>query len=468
MGKKARLDRRSFLAGVGGTAVVLPWLEVMGMPKASASTGGRPCRFIVSMTGSTLAPAMTPGTTGAGFSLPYVFESFEPIRDYVSLVSGMRVTTSDPPGPGGLRDTPGHGSMMVPQVTGRREDRGGPAGPTSDVLVADAWSGQTRFPALHYRVQPNAYLGGVGWLSARHAAHINGPVSSPRLAYDQLFTGFTPTGSGGSSAPQPSQRVDENRSVLDLVNRRSARLHSILGVWDRRRLERHFDEIRDLEGRIRGIDEGPGAPNSPPVRSGLCEPLLDPGGDPAIDLFPDLNGDLTGYSGEHERGRVLADLTQMAFTCDLTRVATYLIGYLTSSMSFQEILGVNFDAHSLTHSPAQTVLGQRGRQVRRDGSRWFVDQFAYLLKRLHDTPEGNGNLLDHTAAVLLWEHGSDGPHNRDNLIVTLAGVPHALRHSQHVRGNGRHPANALQTAMWAVGVREPLGEVAGVVDEMLV
>ena len=466
MGKKAHLHRRSFLAGIGGTAVVLPWLEAMGLPKASASTGGAPCRFIVSMTGTTLAPAMTPGTTGPGFELPYVFEPYEPIKDYVSLISGMRVTTGDPPGPGGLRDTPGHGSMLIPQVTGSREDRAYPRNATSDVVVSDAWAGQTRFPALHYRVQPNAYLGGVGYLSARGFADINGPVSSPRLAYDQLFTGFTPNG-GGAGQP-PSQRLEQNRSVLDLVNRRSARLYSILGAWDRRRLERHFDEIRALEQRIRSIDEGPGGTTATMVRSGVCEPILDPGGDPAIDLFPAQLGWLTGYSGEHERGRVLADLVTMAFTCDLSRVATYMIGYLSASMSFRDILGVNFDAHSLTHSPAQTALGQRGRQVRRDASRWYVDQFAYLLQRLHDTPEGQGNLLDSTAAVLLWEHGSNGPHNRDNLVVTLAGLPRALRHSQHVRGNGRHPANALQTAMWAVGVREPLGEVAGIVDEMLI
>ena len=50
----------------------------------------------------------------------------------------------------------------------------------------------------------------------------------------------------------------------------------------------------------------------------------DPGADPAVN-------DGTGYSGEEERAGVMVDLIHMAFTCNLTRVATLMLSDFQSS-----------------------------------------------------------------------------------------------------------------------------------------
>ena len=464
MGRPFRLDRRAFLVGAGGTAIGLPLLEIME-PRSARAAGSStaPCRYVIAMTGTTHQGSLG-GGSGTDYTMPDSYESLEPIRDYVTIVDGL-VLPQGPKGsipPGGREVNGGHGSVTIPLATGARVLNGAPSGPSSDQVVADAIGGGTRFGTLQYRVQADDYGSGVGYMSVSHNNLPIGPVASPRLAYDQLFLGFDPGGGGGG---KPSDQVLQGASVLDLVLRRSERLRGVLGAWDRHRLEEHFEQIRSLEERVREISQGGGGPDG---GGGSCQALGDPGADPTIETSASLDGNGAGWSNETLRGEIMGDLIHMAFVCDLSRVATFMIGFVSSSISMQEVIGLNWDAHSTTHAPFQQAVGAQSQQMKAACSRWFAQPFGRLMKKLHDTPEGSGNMLDSTVGVLLWEHGNPGAHNTTNYVLPIVGSPSTLKQGQRINAGGRHPAHLMQTAMRAIGVNDDFGEAPGVIDELLV
>src|SRR5207244_1307079 len=89
------------------------------------------------------------------------------------------------------------------------------------------------------------------------------PVVSPRAAFDALFSNFTPPNDAVEAARQDFL-LRSRKSVLDLVSGKLQKLTSDprLGRADQDRLQRHFDEIRDLERQISAV---------PPVATATCQ-----------------------------------------------------------------------------------------------------------------------------------------------------------------------------------------------------
>jgi hypothetical protein len=127
-----------------------------------------------------------------------------------------------------------------------------------------------------------------------------------------------------------------------------------------------------------------------------------------------------------------------------------------------QVAGWENDMHGLTHA-----ANQRGVS---DAVAWHVKQLARLTKKLGERTEADGStLLDHSAAVLIFEGGhgfagefnkGDSSHSTENMCVLIAGRAGGLAAGRHVRAVNKHPANVVLSAMRAVGVRGPLGEVA--------
>jgi hypothetical protein len=110
---------------------------------------------------------------------------------------------------------------------------------------------------------------------------------------------------------------------------------------------------------------------------------------------------------------------------------------------------------------------------------WHVRHFGRLIQKLRDTPDVDGtSLLDHTAAVLMFEAGwgqdSGDPnkplssHSTENMSALIAGRAGGLKGGVHVVAPGKHPANVVLTAMRAVGVDRALGDLSDPIDELLV
>ena len=481
------LNRRHFLRGALGTAVALPALEIMldGNGEALASGVALCKRYLVAFGGHSLGAdddplhnEYVPTVIGPGYDLrraTATLANHDYVADHITLVTGLRMPYDSGDGipPGGWCIN-FHIQALGPLISGVRNkdiDDHGVNGPTSDQIVADAIGQDSVFPSLAYQVQAAWYRAtgapyGRDQISWRRRGDQMVPLlpqASPRAAYNQLFTTFMPA--DDALAAKKAEELLKRRSVIDVVRRDYDRLRKRLGVVDRRRMDRHFEEIQSLE---RILD------SEPPTQTGNCTLLPDPGDDPPVGGAQLVKGGAQydtnlGWSDENARARVFCDLIHMAFACDLTRSASLLISMAQSHMNAESYTGHPYDQHELNH-------GDEGTTAVSDVTAWHLNKFGYLVSRMRDTPEGNGTLLDNCAMVLLNEGGhgfSPGGdkelsgHSTENMACAVAGGAGGLVQGEHIPAEGYHPCNVLNTLMKAVGVDEEMGEVEGTIPGLL-
>ena len=97
---------------------------------------------------------------------------------------------------------------------------------------------------------------------------------------------------------------------------------------------------------------------------------------------------------------LMCDLQVLAYQCDLTRVVTFMLGREYSGRTYPQI-GIAEAHHPLSHhqdDPEKKALLARL-------NTYHASLFGSYLEKLHRTPEGDGSLLDHTAAAVRRRHG---------------------------------------------------------------
>jgi hypothetical protein len=513
--KKIRLSRRTMLKGAFGAAVGLPVLECMLNEHGTAlaqNNAALPRRYAIVFAGQPLGgddyakDAMrvngqsmtqtghhiTPLQSGSGYTLTTPLRPLAMLQNDYSLVSGMRIpynvdsdAPEDVPAGGAFRDF--HGGGCGPLLCGTRSTAPNftARSASSDQVLAAMQRGMAPIDSLVLRAQPSFYLTGYDF-AGRHRISYRGagdPVEaqeSPSVAFGSVFGGFMPDDTGAQAGHDFTQRT--RRSVLDLIIGKRQRVLGMVGAADRVRLERHFDELRDLEVRIGELGQ---------VAAGSCMSPADPGSDPAVGgdnagSGSDSIATNTGYSGEHERSRVFADLIHMAFVCDLTRVATLQITAFQSHMNVYPISS-HFDSPIALQRPLLADLHEVGHNGDADNRgqlpvslclQWHIGHYAYLINKLKSTSEGAGTVLDNSAVVFMPEAGhgrhlnspSDTQpktHSVEEMVLLVAGRAGGLQPGRHIPKNGAHPAQCLVSAMQAAGFTgDSLGEVQGNVPEL--
>jgi len=511
----AKINRRAVLRGIAGVTVALPWLECMIPARGRAQTF--PTRYAILFAGQALGTDnyaqnssriggqnVTEGghfiadtSYGRGYALTTPLMPLQGMENDLSMVSNLAIpfnaSSSDGsavPTGGAYRDF--HGGGSSPLLSGTRSTSASFTcnGITSDQVIADLNDGQTTFKSLVFRSQPSFYVSGYSFSGRQYISYGAGggngarieAQASPQVAYRSLFQGFVPD--DDDDAARFDFEMRSRRSVLDLVLEKRAKLVNNVGRADEERLERHFDEIRELENRIGAL---------PPVTSGQCFVPPDPGADPPIggDHDGGGTGSVTpgsGYSDEHTRSRIFADLIHMAFVCDLTRSASLQITVFQSHMNARPIadgLGtlpgtfrparwasVGGDLHEVGHNgdpnnrgqiPSSGLLG------------WHISHYAYLIDKLRNTPEGGGSVLDNSAIVFTPEAGhglqlndassQNQTHSVENMVILVAGRAGGLNPGAHIDGSRQHPVRVLVRAMQAAGYNgNSLGDVSGTID----
>jgi hypothetical protein len=502
------LPRRTLLRAMGGIAVGLPVLECMlnRNGDAYAQSGALPLRYAIVFAGQAIGgddweedksqvmgnritqtgDFIVPAETGPGYAPT---TPLKPLVDAgllgdFTLVSGLKIPFSassvdaaDVPAGGAFRDF--HGGGAGPLLCGTRSTSSSFTcrSATSDQLVAKANPGPA-IGSLVLRAQPVWYLSGSEFAGRQYVSYVGDrdPVEaavSPLIVYRSLFDGFTP---GTSSADaQHDFDLRARTSVLSLILDKRDRLVGKVGAADKQRLERHFDEIRDLETRIGNMATGGG---------GACQKPTQPGDDPAVGgnnagSTADEIATNTGYSDEDTRARLLADLIHMAFVCDLTRTATLQITSFQSHMNVYPIteklgLPVRADLHECGHNGDPDNRGTLPVSL---CLQWHVSHYAYLLDKMKSTPEGAGTLLDNSAVIFMPEAGHgvqlndatavNQTHSVEKMVLLVAGRAGGLAPQGHLVKTGTHPGQVLLSAMQAVGYAgDQLGEVSGTVPEL--
>jgi hypothetical protein len=252
----------------------------------------------------------------------------------------------------------------------------------------------------------------------------------PRLAFENLF------GEGGTPEERAA-RQKVNRSILDWVARDVARLQRNLGPSDRRRLSQYLDDVREIERRIERIEKY----NS----SGETRQL------PAAPLgVPD---------SYEEHVRLMFDLQALAFMTDVTRVSAFKMSRDVSGRVFAES-GVKTPFHPCSHHGENPARVAEFAKL----NRYHVSLIPYFLDKLKSTPDGDGNLLDHSMVLYGSPMGDGNVHNHKRVPIFIAGHANGrLKGNLHVRCQDSTPmANVLLTMLHKLDVNvESFGDSTG-------
>jgi hypothetical protein len=133
----------------------------------------------------------------------------------------------------------------------------------------------------------------------------------------------------------------------------------------------------------------------------------------------------------------------LAFQADVTRVISCVVANEGSNKPYS-FIDVPEGHHDLSHHGNDAANKEKIRKI----NVFHTTQLAYLLKKLNDTPEGDGTLLDH-AMVAYGSGNSDGnAHNHDDLPILLAGGGcGTLTTGRHIRYPKETPLNNLWLSM---------------------
>ena len=261
------------------------------------------------------------------------------------------------------------------------------SGTSIDQLIARKIGRQTKLPSLVLgceKANPSVHKN----YSMLYSSHISwsSPTTPtplevyPALAFDQLFK-------------DSAQRGD--RSVLDAVLNDARDFRRDISKLDQQKLDEYLNSVREVEQRIdqagkRGELQGwrptLTKPNIPRPKDGYPQDIV-------------------------EHMRLMSDILVLAFQTDTTRVCTLKLNNDHGTLRFPH-LGVDYMIHHLlSHSDTDDWLKV---------NQFFLEQVAYIARRMDAVQEGDRTLLDN-CMLMLCSSMLNGHHDASQLPVVMLG-----------------------------------------------
>jgi hypothetical protein len=257
---------------------------------------------------------------------------------------------------------------------------------------------------------------------------------NPRVVFDRMF-------GDGSTPEERLQRIQRQRSILDEVHSQIRRLRGQLGPADRNRMAEYLDTVREIERRIQISEQQ----NSD---SRLAVPASPSG-------IPD---------DHEEHTKLMFDLMTVAFQAGITHISTFMMAREVSYRTFPK-LGISEAFHPASHHQNNPA---RLEQLSRINA-YHVALVAYFLDRLKATPDGDGNLLDHSLVLYGSAMSNSNIHNHGPLPVLVAGgAAGKMKGGRHLKYPENTPmANLLMTILDKAGIpQESVGDSTGFLAEV--
>lgn len=421
-----KLSRRRVLKGMlqgSAVAVGLPLFDIFlnGNGTAMASNAPLPSRFGTWFWGLGIDEAIfVPPTTGANFKLTQQMAALGDLKKHVNVFTNFNVVTDGKPN---LCHFTGWVALRCGAVPAARGDL---PGQSLDIPIADMIGGGTRFRSLNLAatgVPRDSY-------SFSSSDAINPPEISAVEFYSKVFGAEFQNPNSDQFKPDP--RTMLRKSVLSGVMDEIRQVETTLGQADRERLDHYLTSVRELENRLElQLQKPPPAPH-----------CAVPGAPKEIDKGLDVEIVV-------ERHRVMTDLLVMALACNQTRVFNMVCSDSFSALTRR---GSERTHHILTHE--EPVDPDSGVQPE---SSWFVqrsmEEWAYFVRALANTPEGDGSLLDHTLVYAHSDCRFAKTHSLDGIPMFTAGRLNGLvKTGLHIDGGGQPGTRLGYTVQRLFGV----------------
>jgi hypothetical protein len=261
------------------------------------------------------------------------------------------------------------------------------SGTSVDQLLAQTYGRSTKVPSLVLACEKSnpsvhknysmLYSSHISWTSPTTPTPLE---LYPALAFDRLFKDEVQKG---------------DKSVLDAVLADATDLRRVLSAGDQRKLDEYLDSVRDVELRIESAG-----------KKGELQ-----GWRPTLEK-PDMPRPPEGIPQNiADHMRLMCDILVLGFQTDTTRITTLKLNNDHSSLRFPH-LGVDYMIHHLlSHSDTADWLTV---------NKFFVEQLAYIARRLDAIDEGGRTLLDNSM-LMFCSSMMTGSHDATQLPVVMVG-----------------------------------------------
>lgn len=377
--KNAKLHRRALLRGTG-VALALPLLESTAFAENPSTPRGRIVAIDIGL--GLYAPNIIPAQEGRDYELPPYLKLLAEFRDQFTVISGV-----SHPQVGG-----GHSSYKSFLTCAPHPNSAGFRNTISlDQLAAAEFGSETRFASLSL----SSSGPGLSW--SRSGVEIP-TMTRPSFVFKKLFLAGKP-----DEKARQIQRLRDGQSILDVVTERTKSLGPRLSGRDREKLDQYFEAVREAERRLARAEAWEQKPK------------------PRVDAKPPR--DETDSKRIIERQRLMYDVMHLALETDSTRFVTYNISGMNS---VPVIPGVDIDYHNLSHHGKDPAKIEQLTIVESA----IVKEFATLIKKLSESTEAEGTLLDSTMVLFGSNLGNASSHDTKNMPIVLAGG--GFDHGQHL------------------------------------
>ena len=405
---RKHLSRRAVLKGAGAT-LALPLLDAMipaGTALAQTAAAPSPRLGFVYFPHGALQEEWTPTQAGRAFDFPFILQPLEPFREYVTVVSGLRNKGGESSSPHGIVE-----ETWLNCVSPRQRNAKTGVGVTADQIAARHLGKGTSLPSLELCGEAG------GMISFRTPNQPLPMESNPRKVFYGMF-------GQGDTKEERQIILSTTGSLLDYVRESTASLNRTLDASDRARVSDYLDSVREIEQRVdklekdaKAIADLPDAPLGPPEDFGE---LLD----------------------------IQFAMVALAWQTNRTRVATMKMVEEASMRTYP-----NLNVHEAFH-PTSHWGGFPDRVANlRLIQNYHTAIFAKFVKRLKETPDGGGSVLDNSIILFGSNMANSDAHNNDPLPQALIGRGGGVKGGQHLHYPQDTPhANILVTMLHRAGV----------------
>jgi len=401
------ISRREVLKGAGAT-IALPLLDAMIPARtalAQTAAAASPRLGFVYFPHGALQDEWQPTKVGRDFEFPFIIKPLEPMREYVTVVTGLRNKGGESSSPHGIIE-----ETWLNCVSPRKRDAKTGIGVTVDQIAAKFLGKETSLPSLELCAEPG------GMISFRTPNQPLPMESNPRKVF------FTMFGQGDTNEERRAI-LKTTDSLLDYVRESTASLNRKLDAADRARVSDYLDSVREIEQRVQKLEENaksvdlPGAPLGP----------------------PEDFGELLGVQFE---------MLALAWQTNRTKVATMKMVEEASMRTYPN-LGVHEAFHPTSHWGGFPERVANLRLIQN----YHTAVFAKFVQRLKDMREGDGTVLDHSIILFGSNMANSDAHNNDPLPQALIGRGGGIKGNQHLHYKQDTPhANILVTMLDRAGI----------------